>query len=146
MNPPPISSGWGSDSKIGPMPVWALWFQNLHLPNDTYVTVTNVTHGGILTNAMTVTKVGRVITVILTLTDTVSISSTLGTTKFSIPYIPISIVPVLAMNATTHATLAHGYVTPGPGTPPKEGYLYPPTFTTTAGQSVVLSVTYFTGD
>jgi hypothetical protein len=29
LNPPPIASGWGEDSKKGPIPVWALWFQSL---------------------------------------------------------------------------------------------------------------------
>jgi hypothetical protein len=135
--PAPIQSGWGSDSKNGPQPVWALWFKNLHTPNDTYVTQTNITHGGTLTKSVSITKVGRVVTAILTLSDSVSTSSTVGTTKFSLPYIPTTITPVIAINATTHATLGNGYVS-------TDGNLYSPTFTTTAGQSVVMTVTYFT--
>ena len=28
INPPPISQGWG-DARSGPIPIWALWFQNV---------------------------------------------------------------------------------------------------------------------
>jgi len=147
ITPPPISSGWNADSKSGPVPVWSLWFQNVWNilldainGNDTYVTTTNITHGGVLTKAMKITKVGRVVTVILAYSDTVSTSSTIGATTFSLPYTPIAISIGSAVNITTGASLGSGYV----GYVLKNGYLYTPTSTTTAGQVVVMTVTYFT--
>jgi hypothetical protein len=144
LSPPPISSGWANDAKSGPVSIWALWFQNIwnviqgaFLGNDTYVTTTNITSGGVLTKAMKVTKVGRVITVILAYSDTVSTSSTIGATTFSLPYTPISNSVGNAVNITTGASLGSGYVS-------TNGSLYTPTSTTTAGQVVVMTVTYFT--
>jgi hypothetical protein len=143
MNPPPISQGWG-DAQSGPVPVWALWFQNIWqtlqdaiLGNDTYTTITNITHGGTLTKSIKATKVGRQVTVILTYSDTVSTSSTVGITTFSLPYTPVSISVASAINATTHASLGNGYVS-------TNGNLYSPTATSGAGESVVITVTYFT--
>lgn len=142
-NPPPISQGWGN-AISGPVSVWALWFQNVWnilnsavVGNDAYVTTTNITHGGTLTKSMSVTKVGRVITAILTYSDTVSTSSTVGTTTFSLPYKPTAISVVSAINATTYVPLGNGYVA-------TDGNLYPPTATTGAGESAVMTVTYFT--
>jgi len=144
LNPPPISSGWANDATSGPAQIWALWFQNIYTAfqdafngNDTYVTTTNITHGGTLTKAMKVTKVGRVVTVILAYSDTVSTSSTIGATTFSLPYTPISISIGNAVNITTGASLGSGYVS-------TNGNLYTPTSTTAAGQVVVMTVTYFT--
>jgi len=143
-NPPPIISGWADDAKLGPVPVWALWFQNVWnmlqgviRGEDTYVTTTNITHGGTLTKAMRVTKIGRIVTLILQYSDTVSTSATFGTTTFSLPYTPISISVVSAINDTTGASLANGVVS-------TDGNLYPPTCTSGAGEIVVMSVTYFT--
>jgi hypothetical protein len=142
MNSAPISSGWG-DAKSGPVQIWALWFQNVWnilnaavVGNDTYVTTTNITHGGTLTKSMMITKVGRQVTVVLAYSDTVSTSSTIGVTTFSLPYVPLAISVGAAINATTHASLGSGYVA-------TDGKLYPPTSTTGAGQSVVMTVTYF---
>jgi len=142
-NPPPIATGWG-DAKSGPVPVWALWFQNIFNVisdafngNDAYVTTTNITHGGTLTKSLSMTKVGRVITLILTYSDTVSTSSTIGTTTFSLPYVPLGTSVVSAINATTHASLNNGYVS-------TDGNLYPPTATSGAGETIVMTTTYFT--
>ncbi len=144
LNPPPIASGWATDAKSGPVQVWSLWFQNVWnilqaaiMGNDTFVTTTNITHGGTLTDSMSATKVGRVVTVILTYSDTVSTSSTIGTTHFTLPYTPLAVSVASAINATTHASLGNGYVA-------TDGKLYPPTATSGAGQSVVITATYFT--
>lgn len=144
LNPPPIIQGWGSDAKNGPVPAWALWFQNVWnmlqgvvVGNDTYVTTTNITHGGVLTKALRVTKIGRMVTAILQYSDTVSTSSTAGTTTFSLPYTPIAVSVGGAVNYTTGASLGNGFVS-------TNGNLYPPTSTTGAGQVVVMTVTYFT--
>jgi len=144
LNPPPISSGWANDSKSGPVPIWALWFQNIwdalleaFQGNDSYVSTTNITHGGTLTVSMKVTKIGRIVAVILTYADTVSTSSTVGTTTFSLPYTPAAISVASAINATTHVSLGNGYVS-------TDGNLYLPTATTGAGESVVITATYFT--
>lgn len=143
LNPPPIASGWG-DAKSGPIPIWALWFQNIwnillgaFNGNDSYVSTTNIIHGGTLTKSMSVTKIGRIVTVILTYSDTVSTSSTVGTTYFTLPYTPLAISVASAINATTYASLGNGYVY-------TDGKLYPPTATTGAGQSVAITATYFT--
>lgn len=136
MNSAPISSGWG-DAKSGPVPIWSLWFQNLYNENDTYVTITNITHGGTLTKSMRITKVGRQVTVILTYSDTVSTSSIVGTTTFSLPYVPVSTSAASAINATTYASLGNGYVS-------TDGNLYPPTATSGIGEIVVITATYFT--
>lgn len=143
MNPPPIASGWANDSKSGPVPVWSLWFQNVWnilnpaaTGNDTYVTTTNITHGGTLTKSMKITKIGRQVTVILTYSDTVSTASTVGTTTFSLPYTPIAYSVGGAVNTATNASLGEGFVA-------TNGNLYPPTSTTGAGQAVVMTVTYF---
>lgn len=142
-NPPPIQTGWSSDPKMKPMPVWALWFENIWnilqniVQSDTsYTSTTNITHGGTLTKSMRTTKVGSLVTVILTYSDTVSTSSTAGTTTFSLQYTPVSISVASAVNATTSASLGNGYVS-------TDGNLYPPTSTTGAGQSVVMTVSYF---
>lgn len=143
MNPPPIASGWATDSKMGPVPIWALWFQNVWnvllsaINGESFTTITNITHGGTLTKSMTITKTGRQVSVILIYSDTVSTSSTIGTTTFSLPYTPISSAVVSAINVTTHVSLNNGYVS-------TNGNLYPPTCTTGASESAVMSVTYFT--
>jgi hypothetical protein len=143
MNPPPISSGWGDNLKSGPAQIWALWFQNVWnvlnpaiVGNDIYVTTTNITHGGALSKSMSVTKIGRQVALILTYSDTVSTSSTVGTTTFSLPYIPLSTSVVSAINSTTHASLGNGYVS-------TDGNLYPPTCTSGAGEVIVMTVNYF---
>jgi len=143
--PPPIQSGWASDPMMGPATIWALWFQNIWnilkavvQPDTSYVSTTNITHGGTLTKSMSVTKAGSLVTLILTYSDTVSTSSTIGTTTFSLPYIPLGASVVSAINSTTHASLNNGYIS-------TNGNLYPPTFTTGAGEVAVLSVSYFTG-
>lgn len=142
MNPPQISQGWG-DAKSGPVPVWAFWFQSIwnilnfaDIGNDTYITTTNITHGGTLTKSMSITKIGRQVTLILTYSDTVSTSSTVGTTTFSLPYIPLATSVISAINNTTHASLSNGYVS-------TDGNLYPPTCTSGAGQVIVMTVSYF---
>ncbi len=144
LNPPPINSGWGTDAQSGPVSIWSLWFQNVWnilnpavVGNDTYTTTTNIIHGGTLTKSMSVTKVGRVVTVILTYADTVSTSATVGTTTFSLPYVPIAISVATAINATSYASLGSGYVA-------TDGNLYPPTATSGAGESIVITATYFT--
>jgi hypothetical protein len=144
INPPPISAGWANNSTSGPVPVWALWFQNIwnalseaFQGNDSYVSTTNITHGGTLTVSTKVTKIGRIVTVILTYADTVSTSSTVGTTTFSLLYSPAAISVANAINATTHTSLGNGYVS-------TDGNLYPPTATTGASESVVITATYFT--
>jgi hypothetical protein len=138
LNSAPISSGWG-DAKSGPVSIWALWFKNLYNENDTYLTTTNITHGGTLTSSVKITKVGRQVTVILTYSDTVSTSSTVGTTTFSLPYVPVSTSVASAINATTHASLGNGYV----AVTSTHGYLYVPTATSGAGEVVVITATYF---
>lgn len=144
LNPPPIASGWADDAKSGPVPVWALWFQliwnmlqGVVKGEDTYITTTNITHGGTLTKAMRVTKIGRMVTVILQYADTVSTSSTAGTTTFSLPYVPIAVSVGGAVNDTTAASLGNGFVS-------TNGNLYTPTCTSGAGEVVVMTVTYFT--
>lgn len=107
------------------------------LGDDSFVTTTNLTHGGTLTSTMGSAKVGRLVTVILSYSDTVSTSSTVGTTTFSLPYIPSRTSVVSGINDTTHASLNNGYVS-------TDGNLYPPTATSGAGESIVLTVTYFT--
>jgi hypothetical protein len=116
-----------------------LWFQSLYEENDTYVTLTNITHGGTLTKSMKITKVGRKVTVILTYSDTVSTSSTVGTTTFTLPYVPVTTSVASAINATTHASLGNGYV----AVASTHGYLYPPTATSGAGEVIVITATYF---
>lgn len=142
-NPAPIFSGWGSDSKNGPAQIWALWFQNIwnilqfSQGDDSYISTTNITHGGTLTHSMDVTKIGRQVTLILTYSDTVSTSSTIGATTFTLPHLPSGTSVVTGINETTYATLNNGYVS-------TDGNLYPPTATSGAGESIVLTVTYFT--
>lgn len=142
--PPPIYTGWADDAKQPPAMVWTIWFQNIWnilkgtlLPSTSYVSTTNITHGGTLTKTMNVSKVGCLVTLILTYSDTVSTSSTIGTTTFTLPYLPLGTSVVSGINATTHATLGNGYVS-------TNGNLYPPTATTGAGESAVLTVSYFT--
>jgi hypothetical protein len=142
--PPPIQTGWASESKVGPVPVWALWFQRIWtilsaavVGLDTYITTTNITHTGTLTKSMSVTKVGRLVTVIVTYSDTLASQSTLGTTTFSLPYTPISKAIVTGINATTLVSLGNGYVS-------TDGNLYSPTELTGVNEVVVLTSTYFT--
>ncbi len=135
-NPAPIQSGWGNDAKTGPASVWALWFQSLCFPYDTYVTLTNIAHTGTLTKSMSITKSGRVVTVIVTYSDTTASVSTVGTTTFSLPYKPISKAVVTGINATTFVSLPNGFVS-------TDGNLYSPTATTGPNQVIVLTTTYF---
>jgi len=144
INPPPINSGWGEDIKQGPASVWVFWFQNIwnflkdsFVGYDSYVSTTNITHGGTLTTSVSSTKVGRVVSLIITYSDTVSTSSTVGTTTFSLPYTPVSVSVANAINVTTLASLGNGIIS-------TDGNLYPPTATSGAGESIVISATYFT--
>lgn len=142
-NPPTLSAGWGKKADSGPDMIWALFFENIwnilqfSTGDDSYISTTNITHGGTLTHSMSVTKIGRQVTLILTYSDTVSTSSTIGTTTFTLPYLPSGTSVVTGINETTYATLNNGYVS-------TDGNLYPPTATSGAGESIVLTVTYFT--
>lgn len=51
LNPPPIITGWG-EARNGPVPVWALWFQNVYniLANDVSGSLVVASVGGTLTS------------------------------------------------------------------------------------------------
>ena len=104
--------------------------------SDAYASTNNITHGGTLTVTTRTTKIGRLVIVEILVSDTVSLSSTAGTTAFSLEYVPaVGFASADCANLVTRADL-------GVGTGLTNGNFYPPTFTAGASQAVAFNLAY----
>lgn len=95
INPPPISQGWG-DATSGPIPVWALWFQNVweNLPKDESGNLVISAGSGSITSYTATyqfTKTGSVVSLIFQITIT-NAGTGAGDINVTIPHTASSLI------------------------------------------------------
>jgi len=138
LNPPPIESGWGQDSKRGPILVWALWFQKVWnalagaiAPLSWTPVATNLTIVTGATLAGSYTRVGNLAHFKISITTTGSTASTAGATTITLPLTAAENEVCMAANRTTIASYGNGIIAGGTMT------LYPPTWAAMANEVVI---------
>jgi len=142
LNPPPVESGWAQDSKMGPILVWALWFEKMWnalsgtiAPLSWTPVATNLTVVGAATLTGSYTRVGNVVNFIISIATTGTTASTAGTTTITLPVTAAESAICSAAELTTYVSLGNGIIAANTLT------LYPPSWAATAN-TVIISGTY----
>lgn len=142
ITPPPIESGWGQDSRMRPTIVWALWFQKIWnaltgtiAPLAWTPVAANLTVVGAATLTGSYTRVGNVVSFVITITTTGTTASTAGTTTITLPLTAAENGVCQAVEATAVNSLGNGIVVANTAT------LYPPSWVAT-GNDIIISGTY----
>lgn len=138
LNPAPVESGWGQDSKRGPVIIWALWFEKIWLalsgtiaPLSWTPVATNLTvvTGATLTGSYT--RVGNQIHFTISIATTGTTASTAGTTSITLPVTAADNGICTAAALTSFASYGNGIIAANTMT------IYPPSWAATANTVVI---------
>ena len=138
INPPPIESGWGQDSKRGPVIVWALWFQNIWLalqhavaPVSWTPVPANLTVVGAATLTGSYTQVGNLVHFSISISTTGTTASTAGTTTLTLPFTAAENDLCAAAELTSYTSYGNGIIATNTMT------VFPPSWAATANVVII---------